>query len=267
MFPLSSPAIPTTTPELIEALAQSAVDYGVTNAKFVAEGAFPKLDTLRADFSGTRLKKGQPRPKLTPAKSEGGFFVRDASLLADPLYISDIPASLKVSTSDAVFAFGITPDDKPTLVLQQCNDGALVAEVSREDLLAGIRGIATNLAEKKGVGIKSTEMDLTADGKQALKINLTLTAKAMMMTAKVNITGRAMLDDEFNLKFSNLQCTGEGMAGNMAAGLVRPFFEKFEGKVIPLAAKIPQGLNLSRPSISVGEKIVFRARFKVQKGA
>ena len=35
---------------------------------------------------------------------------------------------------------------------------------------AGIRGIATNLAEKKGVGINSTEMNLTSDGKQALNI-------------------------------------------------------------------------------------------------
>ena len=267
MFPLHCDAIPTSTPELIEALAQSALEYGVSNAKFVAEGAFPRLDTFRADFSGTHLKKGQPFPKMAKVDEQGGFFVRDASLLADPLYISDIPVSLKASTQDAVFAFGTTKNDKPAMMLQQCGDGALVAEVSRDDLLAGLRGVATNLAEKKGVGINSTEMDISADGKQTLNINLTLTAKMMMMTAKVNVSGRATLDDEFNLKLTNLQCTGEGMAGNMAAGFVRPYFEKLENKVIPLAAKLPQGIHLSRPSVSVGKKIVFRARFNVQKGA
>jgi hypothetical protein len=50
------------------------------------------------------------------------------------------------------------------------------------------------------------------------------------MSGVITVRGRADLDDHMIATLSGLSCTGEGMIGNMAAGMVQNKLKEFDGK-------------------------------------
>jgi hypothetical protein len=56
----------------------------------------------------------------------------------------------------------------------------------------------------------------------------------MIMSGTVTLRGRASIDDDLTATLSNLAATGDGMIGNLAAGLIQSKLQPHEGKRIPL---------------------------------
>ena len=114
-----------------------------------------------------------------------------------------------------------------------------VAQDALENLL---HRLAKGAAEKQGVEVKKTTLELTARGPRALSFRCTVTAKMFVMSADLSLGGDAMIT-------------------KLVAGFARPQLDKLEGRVIPLLALAPGGLPLRDVEISTRDGLEVRAKF------
>lgn len=263
MFALATQRPPQSIPELLAALEQGATSAGLTPHVFSATGDWPNLETLAADFSGATLS---PRFRFPRAAKAGnnGFFARSFSVSANPIRFEDTAFILNLGGNDAVFEFGTTTEGQAVVAIKQCSEGSVEVNIPLAAIKTRLHQLASEMAGKQGVDVQSTAVQITAETPQTLSAAVTVTAKALFMTAKVIATASVSIDDSLNAHFNNMKCRGDGMAGNMAAGFLRPYFEKLQAQPIALAKFLPANLQLSRPEVHVSENLAFRAKFNVQ---
>jgi hypothetical protein len=88
-----------------------------------------------------------------------------------------------------------------------------------------------------------------------------VTAKVFVMTAALALTGRIAIDDALNAKISDLKLDGDGMILKLAGSFAKPHLDRLEGRVFPLLAFAPGGLNLRNVEITAGERLRVHAVF------
>jgi hypothetical protein len=139
--------------------------------------------------------------------------------------------------------------------------GKLDISARRSDLERALLEAGQAAARSKGAEVKSVELVLQDQSARSLAVRATITAKAMMFTTTVVVSGIMEIDEQLTARLRDLQCEGEGMVGKMAAGALRPQFEKVQDRAIPLGRAIA-GLALSDVSVSGGEELRIRASFR-----
>jgi hypothetical protein len=249
-------SIPQDTATLRAALAGALAPLGVRAGAVKVEGEYPNVGALRLDLTGARFHR-----ELRPVRGEGegtpAFFAREVAVVASPAHVEELPFTLSLRASDAVFAVakpaapsaGSAPRAKDAgsatagagavLQFSRCGQGTLEIAVKHDELEAALTEVARAAAEKKGAELRSVRLALSAEGPRVLRLEAVAEAKAMFMTAKLTIAGRVEVNDALEVRLSGLTCHGDGMIANLAAGGLRSRLSALEGRVLPLRSWVP----------------------------
>jgi hypothetical protein len=261
MLPLSGDSFPSTSEELVVAIKRGFEEQGLEAQSVEAKGGrFPNIESLTLDLSEARGTRELRIPALEPASGGGGAQTEKFEFRAEPFYFEGAPFELHVQASHAAFVFAGTPS-QGALVLNDAEEGGLSIATAIEDLEALLHGIAVELAEKQGVQVRETHLELTSQGPRTLSFRGEVTAKMFIMTAALTLSGQIDVDAGLNARFSRLTLSGDGMITKIANGFIRPKLDLLEKRVIPLLAFSLGDLQLRDIEVSAGKTLLIRAVF------
>jgi hypothetical protein len=242
MFPLSGKKFPTSAEELDEAITTALtgvfeVDGDEADIVVIEGGKFPSLKTVTIDLDNATVSASKPPPKpIGTGKRQPGPTVDKLELTASPIRYEQAKLNLKVTASGLQFDFDRDKKGNPLLVLTDAKGGKVDARISKDDIEALLTEAAGVAAKQQGIKIQDLELDLKKAGPRAVAADVRITAKKLMMTGTIHITGRLDIDDELNATVSELDCEGEGMIGTAAAGIVKKKLKPYDGVTVPLMA-------------------------------
>jgi hypothetical protein len=243
MFPLSGKKFPTSSEELDEAITAAltdvfTVDGDETDVVIIEGGGeFPALKTVTIDLDGASVTASKPPPKpIGTGKRQPGPKVDKLQLSAAPIRYEQAKLNLKLTASGLQFEFDRDKKGNPLLVLTDAKSGKVDARIGKDDIESLLTEAAGIAAKQQGIKIQDLELDLKKAGPLAVAADVRVTAKKLMMTGTIHITGRLDIDDELNATVSDLDCNGEGMIGTAAAGIVKKKLAPYDGTTVPLMA-------------------------------
>jgi hypothetical protein len=239
MFPLAGKQFPSSTDELVESINSALSDVftlkGKSAGASIEGGKFPALKTVTIDLDNATVSATKPPPRpLGTGKREPGPKVDKLELSAQPIHYENAKLNLRLNASKLQFDFDRDKKGKPLLVLTDAKSGKVDARISKADIEYLVTEAATLAAKEQGITIQDLELKLESNGPRSIAADVRVKAKKMMMSGVIHITGQLDIDDELNATVSNLECTGEGMIGSAAAGIVQKKIKPYNGTTIPL---------------------------------
>ncbi len=264
MFPLAGKDFPSSGDELAASIADALREVFTLSAKngVTVDGKFPALKGVKINLSGATVNVKEPPPKPKPTgKREPGVRVAKLEVTGQPIQYEQTKLHLQVSASGLVFDFARDKKGKALLVLTDAEDGKVVAKITKQDIETLLTDIASVAAKQQGIVIQGLHLDLKSDGPRSVAANVRVKAKKMLMSGTIVITGKLDVDDELNATVSDLACTGEGMIGNVAAGIVQKKIEPFDGTTIPLMTFSLGDVALRDLKIKVRDSVEVSAAF------
>lgn len=265
MFPLAGKEFPTSSDELASSI-EEALGKVFTMPKsngVVVDGAkFPSLKTVKINLSGATVSAKKPPPKPTPVgKRQAGVRVDKLEVTGQPIQYEQTKLHLKVTGSGLAFDFARDKSGKPLLVLAEAKDGKVEAKITKKDIETLMIEAAAIAARQQGITIQGLDLDLKSDGPRSVAAQVRVKARKLLMSGTIVITGKLDVDDELNATVSELNCTGEGMVGNVAAGIVQKKIKPYHGTTIPLMAFSLGDVALRDLKIKVKDSVEVSAAF------
>ena len=271
MFPLAGKKFPSSADELTEAITTALADVFTLRGDDAVEltgGKFPTIKTVTIDLDGASVSaKAPPAKPIGTGKREPGPCVDKLNLSAQPIKYEQTKLNLKLSATGLKFDFDRDKKGNPLLVLTDAKDGKVDARISKNDIETLMTEAATLAAQQQGIKIEDLELDLKKTGPRAVAADVRVTAKKMMMTGVIRITGQLDIDDELNATVSNLDCKGEGIVGSAAAGIVKKKIAAYDGTTVPLMAFSLGDLALRDLKIDLKKDLHVTAAFGGSNGA
>ena len=239
MFPLAGKNFPKSTDELCSAIhdALEEVFKLPRNNDVVAcsGGTFPQVKQVKVDLSDATVSLDSPPPiPIAKGKRQTGPSVSKLEVVGQPVRYQTSKAYFELSAQEVSFDFARDQQGEPILVLTDAKSGEVEFKVGQEDLQALIKAAATMAAKQQGVTIQELKVSLKNVGPRTLEGEAHLKAKKMVMTGRVMLRGRVEIDNDLVATLSNLSCTGEGVIGTMASGLLQGRIKQLEGQKFPL---------------------------------
>ena len=260
MLPLAAAKFPVTPDELAAALVAGFAARGVAAEDVRAEGpALGSIGMLRVGLTGARFTRGF-RVAKAPADEAATVSTERLEIVGAPLDFEGTPLTVRVEAEGAVLRFAGTPADG-ALVLTNAASGSISLAVAHAALEALLHQLAKGAAEKQGLEVKRTVLELTARGPRALSFRCAVTAKMFVMSADLSLSGSLDVDEQLNARVSGLTLGGDAMITKLAASFVRPHLDKLEGRVFPLLGLAPDGLPLRDVEIATRDGLEIRAKF------
>jgi hypothetical protein len=250
MFLLGHSEFSKDVPSLVSAIGDGLRPLGLDSRAVFIDGALPALAVLRCDLSGAVF-----RPEHRPAFAVDGlapaFFSRRAEVLFRPAFFGDWQFTGALGMDDAVFGFGRDAAGNAVLALalERCGAGTLELSVARSEVEKAVFSLAAKAAEEQGAEVKAVSVAWESVGPRALGLKIVARAKAMFVETGITATGRVEITDSLSLRVSALECSGDGMMGNLAATFLRKEIPKYEGRSISLAGAFG-GLRLNDVSLA-----------------
>ncbi len=266
MFPLSGKDFPTSTTELTVAIESALADVFTlpdgAEAVSATGGTFPALKSVKVNLDGASITATEPPPKpLATGKRRPGVTVEKLDVSAQPVQYQKAKLNLKVTGTGLTFEFGRDAEKRPVLVLTDAEVGKVEAKVGKDDVQALLLEAATIGAKEQGVKIQDLHVDLASDGPRSVAATVRIKAKKLMMSGTIVVTARLDVDDDLNATVSNLACTGEGIIGSAAAGMIQKQIKPYDGTVVPLMTFSLGDVKLRDLKIKVGDAIQVNAAF------
>ncbi|HEV2292681.1 MAG TPA: hypothetical protein VGR35_02430 [Tepidisphaeraceae bacterium] len=265
MFPLAGKNFPTSSDELATSIEEALGEVfampkrsGVT-----VDGAkFPALKTVKINLTGATISAKEPPPKPKPTgKRQPGVRVEKLEVTGQPIQYEQTKLNLKVAGSGLAFDFARDKKGKPLLVLAEAEDGKVEAKISRKDIETLLTEAAGLAAKQQGIRIQDLDLDLEQEGPRSVAAEVRVKAKKLMMSGTIVITGKLEIDDELNATVLDLNCTGEGMVGALAAGVVQAKMRPYNGMTIPLMTFSLGDVALRDLKIKVKDSVEISAAF------
>ena len=260
MLPLAGPQFPGSLDELVSALRSGFAARGVTVRDARANGEWPRVSQLSVDLTDAQFSRATPVPGEAAA-TPPELHLESLSISAAPLFFEDIPVHLDLRATKAECGFARDSAGESVLQIRRTESGSVTIEAPRADLEAALKNFAQGFLAKQGADVKSARLDLTERGPCALAFRAEITAKALLMTARVVVTGQLDLDEQLNLRVRDLATSGDGMMASLAGGFLRPRFAEIEKRTIPLAAHSFAGIKLQSIQLHGGNSLRIEARF------
>jgi hypothetical protein len=210
-------------------LAQAVVIRGDT---VKVAGDFPAMRELTIDLTGATPLDHPAGRWLDGAAGEvlGEFSVDALQVIGHPFGDAQRPIEINASARQCRGQFVKTADGATALRLAGATDGRLRASVARSTVERICVIEANKAARAQGVEIKDVQVSWRSDGPRGLAIEVQVKAKkGFLPAAVVRVRGRLQIDASLTATISGLSVDGEGMVGNLAAGLVRPRLMQAEG--------------------------------------
>lgn len=265
MFPLAGKEFPTSNEELASAIETALGEVMSLPSKGgvdISGGKFPSIKTVKINLDGAKVNATEPPPKpVAVGKRKPGVKVDKLEVSAQPIQYEQAKLNLKMSGSGLSFDFGKDKKGGALLVLTDAEDGKVEAKITKADIQTLLQTAATLAAKQQGITIQDLDLDLKSDGPRSVAVDVRVKAKKMMMSGVINIQGKLDVDDELNATVSDLKCTGEGMIGSAAAGIVQKKIAPYDGMEIPLMAFSLGDVALRDLKISVKDSVQVSAAF------
>lgn len=260
MLPLAAEKFPASPDELASALSRGFAARGVTGQSVRAEGAtLAALTALRIDLTGASFTRDF-RVSTAPAEESATVRAGRIEIAGEPLEFEGTPLRLRVAAADAELRFAGSPGDG-ALVLASASGGSLEVAVGQSALEALVHRLAKAAAEKQGLEIRQTKLELTSRGPRALSFRCTVTAKVFVMTADLSLDGNLEVDEQLTARLSGLTLGGDAMITKLAAGFAKPHLEKLEGRSFSLLTPALGGLQLRDVEMTTREGLEVSAKF------
>jgi hypothetical protein len=173
--------------------------------------------------------------------------------------IEGAPAHLHVEFAELRAGFASQESSGWQVVPLAAKSGSVLVEMQRDRLEAALHEAVSRQAEKHGVTVKSTQLELSAPTPRSVRFVVVCTAKVFVASAKLTVRGQAEIDDNLNARFSDLTVSGEGMIASMAQGFIQPHLTEWNGREIALASYVAGGLALRDVRITVGNTVRIEA--------
>ena len=263
MLPLFSDQLPTNADDLARMLEQSLRQIVDTKGDVVAviEKAFPELRELRINLDGTRLRADAARPSAISGETMQAFRVENFALSAKGIRVEEISLDLSMQAANLQLHQVRDRNRRLVLVFHAADSGSINVSVGKMDLEKLTLAIARREAEKHGVAIEDLKLSLNSPGPRAIEGTVQLHARKSFFRGIIRIAARLEVNEKLVAKVSGLTCTGEGAIGNMAAGMLRPRLQSFDGRELNLTA-LPLGeISLRDIEIVAGDKLEVSAQF------
>lgn len=263
MFPLYTATFPSSATDLARLLNESLQRIFVAESDPVTirEHSYPHLDAISISLDGARLRADPPRPPVISGKTSPALEVDQLTLSASPLFLGPAAVALALSAREVQLGQGKDSADQIVLSLESATDGNIEISMGQTDLEALIAKLAQNQASKQGITIDGVQLKLRQKSAHSLAAEVRLRARKLFLSASIQVTGQLELDDELNLKISDLNCTGDGGIATLACGILKPYLQKIDGREFPLMS-LPLGeIRLRDVQLAVGERISVTAGF------
>jgi hypothetical protein len=263
MFPLYTAAFPSSATDLARLLNESLQRIFVAESDPVTirEHSYPHLDAISISLDGARLRADPPRPPVISGKTSPALEVDQLSLSASPLSLGPAAVDLALSAREVQLGRGKDSDDEIVLSLKSATDGNIEISATQTDLEALIAKLAQNQASKQGITIDGVQLKLRQKSAHSLAAEVRLRARKLFLSASIQVTGQLELDDQLNLKISDLNCAGDGGIATLACGILKPYLQKIDGREFPLIS-LPLGeIRLRDVRLIVGDKLCVTAEF------
>jgi len=265
MFPLAGKDYPESSDELAESI-QEALSEVLTFPKNgdvvkITGGTYPDFKSVKVDLSGATVSTDSPPPPPKPkGKREPGPSAEKLNVIGKPIHYKDSEANVELTATGVRFDYAHdAKSGNAMLVLADAEGGHVVFSVDKDDLQSLLLAAASVGAKQQGVTIQDLQAKFTSDGPRTLDAEVRVKAKKMVMSGTVVLKGRVDIDDALVATVSNLAATGEGMMGNMAAGMLQGKLREAEGKKIPLTTFSLGDLTLKDLKISTDKGLKISA--------
>jgi hypothetical protein len=263
MFPLSAATFPSSAAELTRLLNESLTRLFLVEVEPVSirEESYPHLEKLSILLDGARLRADPPRPPVIIGKTSPALEIDEFDLSASPLSLEAAAVHLSLSAREVRLGQGKDAAGQILLSLESAADGHIEISLPQTDLEALVATLARNQASKQGITIDGVQLKLTQKNSHSLAAEVRVRARKLFLSASIQVTGRLDLDDQLNLRISDLNCTGDGGMATMACGILKPYLQKFDGREFPLMS-LPLGeIRLRDMQLSVGDQLCVTAEF------
>ena len=264
MFPLYTTHFPSSASDLEGLLNQSLQRLFTATAGesvTVRDKSFPDLKEIRVSLDGARLPDNPARPTLICGNASPALWVDQLTISAFPLAIGPAGLNLTLSARNATFVQGTDSDQELALAFQNAADGRLEVSITQADLAALVTQIAREQAGKQNITVEAIEVELWQNNEHSLTAQIRIQIRKLFVSASLNITGRLDLNDELNLRVSNLNCSGQGTGAQIACGFLNPYLRRIENREFPLMV-LPMGeIHLRDVRVAVNERITVTAEF------
>jgi hypothetical protein len=263
MFPLYTATFPSSASDLERLLNHSLQRIFSVEAEPVSirDASYPHLEEIRVSLDGARLRSNPPRTPSVSDKISTALQVDRLSLSALALSVGPATIDLSLTARTVNFAEGRDSDEQVVLSLENAADGKMELSIAQTDLEALIAKLAQNQASKQGITIDGVQLKLRQESAHSLAAEVHLRARKLFLSASIRVTGQLDLDDQLNLRISDLNCTGDGGTATLACGILKPYFQKIDGREFPLMS-LPLGeIRLRDVRLTVGGKLFVTAEF------
>lgn len=260
MLPLAGSDLPTSADQLTSALRDGLANLGLESQSVRANGNWPHLDELAVDLTKAHATRSL---RLSPSNSKAAAQLSVASLRlhASPLFFEQLPVHVELKAQGARLGLHSNPPRNASLELEHADAGTVMIAARRNDLEEMLKGLAGTAASKQGAEIKSVALSFTSRGPRALDFRADVAAKVFIMSAKLIISGKLEVDEQLNLRFSDLDAAGNGVLASLASNALRPQFATLEKRVIALSAFSWAGVRLHDVQLSGGDSLRLSAEF------
>lgn len=240
-FPLNSDVAPGTVDELVESIRSAYADRleSASTLQVRAEGAsIERLQGLSIDLTNSSVS-GSFIPKASSEHVRATPFLQVDKLcyVADPLRYQNYAASMVMEARDARMALVKGEEKNLSLAMYDCREGSARLAIDLKDLERGLAAGA-KLRGSLAFAINSIQVRMRSESPQTLEAELTVNTRVLMLPARFRLTGRADVDENFNVHFTHLQAHGDDPGGAMLAGVVQGKLDKLNNKAAPLL-KLP----------------------------
>jgi hypothetical protein len=232
----------------------------VTPQAITAQGTdFPQLTGLSIDLTNAQFSRDSRAVGATDTDGSP-LSVAQLALFGEPLFFEKTPVTVRLD-AEGVEMRMVGPAEAASLKVASASRGTVLVKVGLEALEGLLQSVVTELAAQKGIDVKKTKLTLTQNGPRAVGFRAEVTAKVFVMSASLALTGRLDIDDAFNARVSSLALDGDAMVTNLAGSFLRPRLQELEGRVFPLLAFSPAGLQLRDVEVAVTPDLQLRAQF------
>lgn len=268
ILPVTAP--PADAAALTAAIQASLAEFltlpNSAQAPATTSGAWPALSSFRVDLSGAGFSPDRlPEPPTTGGATQPAFSAAEFTFAGQGLRGLGGSLDLSVEAGGAEFLWGTHPTGRMMLILGAAERGHVRFHAAVAALETMIREGAAVALKGHGVAVESIQLKLRSEGERALALECSVTASKKVgfftPSGTVVVRGHAAVDDTLALQLSGLAAEGQGGLGAMAAPMLTPYLQKFEGRRIPLLTVLPPGLALRNIRVSGGEALTLEAEF------
>jgi len=257
MFLIASGREPESLEDLHGVLAETLAEtFGVANAAecIGVTGPWPRLEQVSVDLTGGRIDP--LHPPSVPNRVEAGqgksvLSCQRLELKADPLFLgASGRLELHVEASGAELSF--VRDDRQRLWLlpHHFSSGAARIGMNGRDLEHLFLEGARQAAAEHGVTIEESRLRLEQSDAKQLRIEAELLARKLFVKSRIMLQGRISFDEQLNIHFSEMSCTGKGVVATVACKFLEPHLEVFEQQPLPLLSLVFPSVRLRHAQLT-----------------